>query len=70
MGMVAGLLVQNTLKYLLKYYKCLLDDEIAKPRDEIRIMSVHWKFKTKELESQILQGKGKDEKEGREEEWF
>ncbi|KAK9134877.1 hypothetical protein Syun_014207 [Stephania yunnanensis] len=30
------------------------DEEIAKLRDEIRIMSAHWKFKTKELESQFL----------------
>ncbi|CAK9187971.1 unnamed protein product [Ilex paraguariensis] len=29
------------------------DDEIAKLRDEIRIMSAHWKLKTKELESQL-----------------
>ncbi|KAK8542422.1 hypothetical protein V6N12_015019 [Hibiscus sabdariffa] len=29
------------------------DDEIAKLKDEIRIMSAHWKFKTKELESQL-----------------
>ncbi|KAK8973944.1 hypothetical protein V6N11_046904 [Hibiscus sabdariffa] len=29
------------------------DEEIAKLKDEIRIMSAHWKFKTKELESQL-----------------
>ncbi|XP_009781942.1 nuclear envelope-associated protein 2 isoform X1 [Nicotiana tabacum] len=29
------------------------DEEIAKLRDEIRIMSAHWKLKTKELESQL-----------------
>jgi chromosome segregation ATPase len=29
------------------------DEEIAKLRDELRIMSAHWKIKTKELESQL-----------------
>ncbi|KAL8541964.1 hypothetical protein ACS0TY_002994 [Phlomoides rotata] len=29
------------------------DEEIAKLRDEIRIMSAHWKIKTKEMESQL-----------------
>lgn len=29
------------------------DEEIGKLKDEIRIMSAHWKFKTKELESQL-----------------
>ncbi|XVE89499.1 hypothetical protein DITRI_Ditri20bG0001600 [Diplodiscus trichospermus] len=29
------------------------DEEIAKLKDEIRIMSAHWKLKTKELESQL-----------------
>ncbi|PSS00250.1 Cingulin-like protein [Actinidia chinensis var. chinensis] len=29
------------------------DEEIAKLRDEMRIMSAHWKIKTKELESQL-----------------
>ncbi|KAM7481858.1 hypothetical protein LguiB_006441 [Lonicera macranthoides] len=29
------------------------DEEILKLRDEIRIMSAHWKLKTKELESQL-----------------
>ena len=29
------------------------DDEIAKLKDEIRIMSAHWKLKTKEMESQV-----------------
>lgn len=29
------------------------DDEIAKLKDEIKIMSAHWKHKTKELESQL-----------------
>ncbi|XP_057501826.1 nuclear envelope-associated protein 2-like isoform X1 [Actinidia eriantha] len=29
------------------------DEEIAKLRDEIRIMSAHWKIKTKELNSQL-----------------
>lgn len=29
------------------------DDEICKLRDEIRIMSAHWKYKIKELESQL-----------------
>ncbi|CAM8942609.1 unnamed protein product [Rhodiola kirilowii] len=31
----------------------LKDDEIAELKDEIRIMSTHWKLKTKELELQI-----------------
>ncbi|CAL5380282.1 unnamed protein product [Camellia sinensis] len=31
----------------------LQDEEIAKLRDEIRIMSAHWKLKTKDLESQL-----------------
>lgn len=30
------------------------DEEIARLRDEIRVMSAHWKFKTKELEAQVL----------------
>lgn len=29
------------------------DEEIAKLRDEIRVMSAHWKLKTKDLESQV-----------------
>lgn len=29
------------------------DEEIAKLRDEIRVMSAHWKLKTKDLESQL-----------------
>ncbi|KAH7542895.1 hypothetical protein FEM48_Zijuj02G0123700 [Ziziphus jujuba var. spinosa] len=29
------------------------DEEISKLRDEIRVMSAHWKHKTKELESQL-----------------
>lgn len=29
------------------------DQEITKLRDEIRVMSAHWKHKTKELESQV-----------------
>lgn len=29
------------------------DEEIGKLRDEIRVMSAHWKMKTKELESQL-----------------
>lgn len=29
------------------------DEEIGKLRDEIRVMSAHWKMKTKELESQV-----------------
>lgn len=29
------------------------DEEIAKLKDEIRLMSAHWKLKTKELESQV-----------------
>ncbi|CAL2268851.1 unnamed protein product [Prunus armeniaca] len=29
------------------------DEEIAKLRDEIRVMSAHWKLKTKEFESQL-----------------
>ncbi|XP_022640834.1 nuclear envelope-associated protein 2 isoform X2 [Vigna radiata var. radiata] len=29
------------------------DEEIAKLKDEIKIMSAHWKLKTKELESQL-----------------
>ncbi|KAK9163604.1 hypothetical protein Syun_004506 [Stephania yunnanensis] len=36
------------------------DEEIAKLRDEIRIMSAHWKFETKELESQKGERKEKD----------
>lgn len=30
------------------------DDEIVRLKDEIKIMSAHWKLKTKELESQVL----------------
>lgn len=30
------------------------DEEISKLKDEIRIMSAHWKLKTKELETQVL----------------
>jgi TolA-binding protein len=30
------------------------DDEIVKLKDEMKIMSAHWKHKTKELESQVL----------------
>lgn len=30
------------------------DEEISKLKDEIRVMSAHWKLKTKELESQVL----------------
>ncbi|XP_020520437.1 tropomyosin isoform X1 [Amborella trichopoda] len=30
------------------------DEEIARLRDEIRIMSAHWKLKTQELESQVF----------------
>lgn len=30
------------------------DEEIHKLKDEIKIMSAHWKLKTKELESQVL----------------
>lgn len=30
------------------------DEEIAKLKDEIKVMSAHWKLKTKELESQVL----------------
>lgn len=30
------------------------DEEIAKLKDELRIMSAHWKLKTKELESQVF----------------
>lgn len=29
------------------------DEEIARLRDEIKVMSAHWKLKTKELESQV-----------------
>jgi hypothetical protein len=29
------------------------DEEITKLKDEIRVMSAHWKLKTKELESQV-----------------
>ncbi|XP_058083609.1 nuclear envelope-associated protein 2-like isoform X2 [Magnolia sinica] len=29
------------------------DEEIARLRDEIRVMSAHWKIKTKELEQQL-----------------
>ncbi|XP_074321053.1 nuclear envelope-associated protein 2-like isoform X2 [Silene latifolia] len=32
---------------------CAKDEEIAKLRDEIRILSVHWKLKTEELETQL-----------------
>ncbi|KAK9136572.1 hypothetical protein Sjap_007166 [Stephania japonica] len=37
------------------------DEEIAKPRDEIRIMSAHWKLKTKKLESQMQKFKKTDQ---------
>lgn len=30
------------------------DEEISKLKDEMKIMSAHWKLKTKELESQVL----------------
>ncbi|KAF5946788.1 hypothetical protein HYC85_017016 [Camellia sinensis] len=45
----------------------LKDEEIRKLRDEIRIMSAHWKLKTKELESQLEKHRRVDhgvEKEG------
>lgn len=29
------------------------DEEIGRLRDEIKILSAHWRFKTKELESQV-----------------
>lgn len=43
-------------KNLEKMNKLLIvkDDEIVKLKDEIKIMSAHWKLKTKELESQVL----------------
>ncbi|XP_052205132.1 nuclear envelope-associated protein 2-like isoform X1 [Diospyros lotus] len=37
------------------------DEEIAKLRDEIRMMSAHWKLKTKELESQLEKHKRTDQ---------
>ncbi|XP_058215595.1 nuclear envelope-associated protein 2-like isoform X2 [Rhododendron vialii] len=37
------------------------DEEIAKLRDELRIMSAHWKIKTKELESQLEKHKRADQ---------
>ncbi|CAK8572563.1 unnamed protein product [Lathyrus sativus] len=42
-------------KNLEKMNKLLIvkDDEIVKLKDEIKIMSAHWKLKTKELESQL-----------------
>ncbi|KAL3349864.1 hypothetical protein AABB24_022764 [Solanum stoloniferum] len=44
-----------SLKNIEKMNKLLTnkDEELAKLRDEIRIMSAHWKLKTKELESQL-----------------
>ncbi|KAL0412861.1 UNVERIFIED_CONTAM: Nuclear envelope-associated protein 2 [Sesamum radiatum] len=39
------------------------DDEIATLRDEIKIMSAHWKLKTKELESQMGERRDKALKE-------
>lgn len=42
-------------KNIEKINKLLIvkDEEIAKLKDEIRLMSAHWKHKTKELESQV-----------------
>ncbi|OMP09399.1 hypothetical protein COLO4_05512 [Corchorus olitorius] len=37
------------------------DEEIAKLKDEIRIMSAHWKLKTKEMESQLDKQKRADQ---------
>ncbi|XP_027108049.1 nuclear envelope-associated protein 2-like isoform X1 [Coffea arabica] len=37
------------------------DEEIAKLRDEIRIMSAHWKLKTKELESKLEKHRSADQ---------
>ncbi|KAF2324076.1 hypothetical protein GH714_006502 [Hevea brasiliensis] len=42
------------------------DEEIAKLKDEIRIMSAHWKLKTKELETQMGERRDKALKELRE----
>lgn len=49
------LLDEVSPKNVEKINKILIvkDEEIAKLRDEIRIMSAHWKLKTKELESQV-----------------
>ncbi|KAJ8752235.1 hypothetical protein K2173_003871 [Erythroxylum novogranatense] len=49
------LLDETSPKNFEKMNKLLVakDDEIAKLKDEIRIMSAHWKLKTKEFESQL-----------------
>ena len=49
------LLDEVSPKNVEKINKLLIvkDEEIAKLRDEIKIMSAHWKHKTKELESQV-----------------
>ena len=49
------LLDEVSPKNIEKMNKLLVvkDEEIAKLRDEIRVMSAHWKMKTKELESQV-----------------
>lgn len=49
------LLDEVSPKNVEKINKLLIvkDEEIAKLRDEIKIMSAHWKHKTKELESQL-----------------
>ena len=50
------LLDEVSPKNFEKINKLLIDkdEEIAKLKDEIRIMSAHWKLKTKELESQVF----------------
>jgi len=50
------LLDEVSPKNIEKMNKLLVvkDDEIVRLKDEIKIMSAHWKLKTKELESQVL----------------
>ncbi|XP_044483419.1 nuclear envelope-associated protein 2-like [Mangifera indica] len=52
---VRKLLDEFSPKNLEKMNKLLVvkDEEIAKLRDEVRIMSAHWKLKAKDLESQL-----------------
>lgn len=53
---VRKLLDEFSPKNLEKMNKLLVvkDEEIAKLRDEVRIMSAHWKLKAKDLESQVI----------------
>ena len=54
-GELRKLLDEVSPKNFEKINKLLIvkDEEISKLRDEVRIMSTHWKLKTKELESQV-----------------